>query len=151
MHDAEYADRFWAKVDRSDESGCWLWTAHTAAGYGRFRMNRPRRVACAHRVAYELVVGPIPEGLDLDHLCRNRGCVNPAHLEPVTRGENVRRGAKGRLVTHCPQGHEYDGPNTYVDPKGLRHCRACRRERELQRYYRLKRQTDATTGQKDTD
>lgn len=151
MQDAEYAARFWAKVDRSDEDGCWLWLAHTAAGYGRFRLSNPRRIEGAHRVAYELLIGPIPEGLDIDHLCRNRSCVNPAHLEPVTRGENVRRGARGRLVTHCPQGHAYDEPNTYVDPQGLRHCRACRRARELDRYHRRKHDASTATRTEDAD
>lgn len=139
----ETSERFWSKVDTGGR--CWIWLASVSpSGYGKFRLSDPRRLVAAHRFAYELEVGPIPEGLDLDHLCRNRGCVNPAHLEPVTRSENVRRGTKGRLVTHCPQGHEYDEANTYVSPQGLRHCRRCRRERELARYHRLKEQNDAT-------
>lgn len=79
---------FWSRVDKTD--GCWLWTSTVVwNGYGQFRINN-RRVY-AHRFAYEQVVGPVPDGLD--HLCRNRRCVNPAHLEPVTRQENLRRGA----------------------------------------------------------
>lgn len=87
-------ERFLAKaIIPSDVlSGCWEWRAAKAGGgYGRFAPDGRRQVQ-AHRFAYEIVCGAIPDGLDLDHLCRNRGCVNPAHLEPVTRQENVRRG-----------------------------------------------------------
>jgi hypothetical protein len=88
----------------------------------------------AHRFAYELLVGPIPEGLELDHLCRNHACVNPAHLEPVIHVENIRRGdtdAQGRCnrdKTHCPAGHPLDEANTYHNPHGWRACRTCNRE-----------------------
>jgi hypothetical protein len=97
-----FLDRFWSKVDDSGSRGCWEWlAAKERTGYGTFFCRHvigrgtaiPER---AHRVAYELLVGPIQAGLTLDHLCRNRGCVNPAHLEPVTRGENVRRGVISR-------------------------------------------------------
>lgn len=92
------AERFWAKVDRGGPDDCWLWRAATEpAGYGHFKLHgRPQR---AHRVAFELLVAPIPEGMHLDHLCRMPGCVNPRHLEPVTPAENNRPGA-----THCPRG-----------------------------------------------
>lgn len=80
----------------------------------------------AHRVAYEHMVGPIPDGLDLDHLCRRRNCINPAHLDPVTRKVNIQR-ATDRIVT-CPRGHDYDAGNTYIDPKGHRRCRECKRQ-----------------------
>ena len=129
------ADRFWPKVRKTD--GCWEWTAcRTRSGYGNIGMGD--RVLFAHRVAYELCVGPIPPGLTLDHLCRNRGCVNPAHLEPVTMRENLRRGMSPvgieARTTHCPRGHAYDQENTEVR-RGRRHCRLCRVVRN--RAYRL--------------
>ena len=133
------ADRFWEKVDKGGE--CWEWTGNTFSnGYGCIHGGRDagqKFNLLAHRVAYELTVGPIPEGLTLDHLCRNILCVNPAHLEPVTIRENVLRGdgvsARAAKVTHCPQGHPYSGDNLHVRPDGSRHCRACHRERERAR------------------
>ena len=109
---------------------CWLWAGrHDSAGYGR--MDRARSI---HRTTYEMYVGPIPDDLELDHLCRNHGCCNPAHLEPVTHAENVRRGESGiagKSRTHCPQGHPYDEQNTYLRPDrpGNRDCRICMSER----------------------
>ena len=123
-----FEDRFWGKVDKaSDPDGCWLWLAGTARGYGMIDLSHSRRRALAHRVAYELARGPIPDGLQLDHLCRNPRCVNPAHLDPVTCLENVRRGLSGVLKTHCHKGHEYTPENLYIDRKNHRHCRICLR------------------------
>ena len=135
------SDRFLAKIV-ADPRGCWIWQATTNAdGYGQFRVGD--RMVKAHRFAYELLVGPIPNGLELDHLCRVRNCVNPAHMEPVTHTENVRRGEAGkhhRDRTHCPQGHPYAGENLYVVPDGYRECRTCRRARNLAYYHARKAQ-----------
>lgn len=121
-----WPERFWVKVDRSD--GCWLWTgALDHAGYGRVGVGKGR-TKLAHRVAYELAVGPIPdETPHLDHLCRNTSCVRPDHLEPVTQEENNRREAAAR--THCVHGHELTEENTYRRRNGSRECRTCIRAR----------------------
>lgn len=121
-------DRIESRLDRT--GGCWLWTGKCdRGGYGRiWTAGRHRRV---HRVAYEAWVGPIPEGLEIDHLCRVRNCVNPAHLEPVTQAENVRRQARSQK-TECVNGHPYTPENTYLRPgkgHGRRDCRTCIRER----------------------
>lgn len=121
-------DRFWPRVDKQDD-GCWLWTATLDSdGYGSLWVQGT--MVSTHRFAYELLVGPIPDGLTLDHLCRVRRCVNPDHLEPVTHRENTLRGesfaAANAAKTRCPRGHPYDDENTYVDGDGGRHCRTCR-------------------------
>ena len=117
-------ERFWSKVEKTPT--CWLWTGScNPKGYGQFRVGKKK--PGAHRVAYEWLVGPIPEGMQLDHLCRVRNCVNSDHLEVVTNLENNRRGERANR-THCKQGHEYNEENTYRHPDGWRDCRACQRE-----------------------
>lgn len=119
---AKTADRFWGKVVwNGDENECWTWQAALSHdGYGCFVTGG--RHFPAHRFAYELLVGPIPAV---------RHCVNPAHLEPVTRRENLLRGntiqARNAAKTHCPQGHPYSGDNLYVDARGCRSCWTCKR------------------------
>lgn len=116
--------------------GCWEWTAYRLPnGYGTFWTGTHKTTA--HRAVYEALVGPIPAALELDHLCRNRGCVRPDHLEPVTGKENVRRGVAGlvnggrnRAKTHCPAGHGYSGDNLYTYKDGRRICRTCDRARK---------------------
>lgn len=90
MAEIPLSSRLWRHLDRSGE--CWVWTGALNTGYGRVHVGPGRRSAYGHRVLYEMLVGPVPEGLDLDHLCRNRACCNPDHLEPVTRQENLLRG-----------------------------------------------------------
>lgn len=125
------AEMFWNKVAVTD--GCWEWTAaKNQSGYGRFWDGE--RCVQAHRWAYEQLVGPIPDALELDHLCRNRGCVRPEHLEPVTGYENILRGEGGSAMnarkTRCWRGHSLgeDG-DVYVARDGARSCRECRRIR----------------------
>lgn len=146
------SDRFWDKVEKTDE--CWVWTAAKTAGYGRFWQDG--KMLNAHRVAYEMLVGPIPDGLQLDHLCRNRACVRPDHLEVVTQQENISRGDVGRHgnnanagsnnreKTHCARGHEYTPENTYLTKQGPdgrqrhRNCRECQREANRRSYWKKK-------------
>jgi hypothetical protein len=130
-----WPDRFWAKVEKTET--CWLWrgtTTRPVNGYGQIRLDR--RMVTSHRVAYELLVGPIPEGLELDHLCRVRHCVNPVHLEPVTPHENLLRGegpaARHARKTHCHRGHPLSGANLRMCNGGRsRRCRECKRENDL--------------------
>ena len=131
------ADRFWSKVIRDPDTDCWEWLGARVNGYGRF-YTPERNAGLAHRWAYEHLVGPVPEGLQLDHLCRNRGCVNPEHLEPVTQWENVMRGrglaAQNASLTHCRQGHELTPENVYIRAANpWRGCRICQREYDRRR------------------
>jgi len=140
---------FKSKEDRATEfflrvevtpSGCWNWLGgHFSDGYGTFWDNK--RAVYAHKFSYEQLVGVVPIGLDLDHLCHNRGCVNPQHLEAVTHGVNVRRGLAPRLSkqrqtnkTHCPYGHPYNEINTvWVKNGRWRECRLCRKRYRQER------------------
>lgn len=127
LMDGEYFRRH-VDIDTLDDPGCWEWKGSRLKG-GYAHAHRPHRRILAHRFAYELLVGPIPQGLHLDHLCRNRACVNPAHLEPVSARENILRGtsmcAANAKKTHCKRGHPYDEKNTYINPNGARSCRVC--------------------------
>ena len=137
-----FETRFWARVDKSGPNGCWLWTGWTGRrGYGA--VGRGGSKFQTHRIAYELLVGAIPNGLELDHLCRTPPCLNPEHLEPVTRLENQRRaflavGHHQSKKTHCLRGHPFNLFNTYFHG-GSRQCRVCKnlsekaKRREAQR------------------
>jgi hypothetical protein len=134
------AQRFWAKVEKTDT--CWMWKGGvSSSGYGMFCGGRQFPITCAHRVAYEFACGPIPAGKEIDHLCRVRTCVNPAHLEAVTRSENMRRipsAPRPQLrKARCANGHEFTPENTVVYPKdGARRCRECVRARARIRVWR---------------
>jgi hypothetical protein len=145
---AERETQFWAKVSKAGSVDCWVWrAARIPDGYGQFgNGDDPSRSTLAHRVAYELLVGPIPEGLVIDHLCRNRPCVNPAHLEPVTRRENTMRSAIVPQVavlseTHCKRGHPLDG----VQHNGNRRCSTC--QRTAMREYQQRRRARLRASQ----
>ena len=122
---------FWAKVTHDASTNCWEWQAfRMPRGYGTIKWRQKQYLA--HRLAYEKLVGNVPDGLELDHLCRNTSCVNPAHLEPVTHAENVKRGRGGAhnaVKTHCPSGHPYSGENLRISTNqrgGIhRTCKQC--------------------------
>jgi hypothetical protein len=149
-------DRLLARVRYDGD--CWVWTGskNARSGYGVIKVGgRSGKLLYVHRVSYETFIGPIPEGLHIDHVqergCRFRLCINPAHLEAVTQAENNRRmdfdrGAVNRSKTHCPAGHEYAGENLYTNPQGKRMCRTCLRE--SYRRYRLKRSRVTSTAQR---
>ena len=146
-------ERFWSKVALPDENGCMLWLASSKSnGYGQFGIGGKNLYA--HRVAYLWLVGPIPDELQLDHLCRNRKCVAPDHLEAVTQQENLRRGEAGinnRVKTHCPHGHRFTPENTKLNRQGSRMCAICKRvaSRESMRRIRARKRAAVASVQAD--
>lgn len=120
---ADPIERFWSKVDKTDT--CWLWRGNRRKRGGYGSLGWQGRTVAAHRLAYEMLVGPIPDGLVLDHTCRETSCVNPEHLEPVTVEENSSRARKRPPATMCGQGHPLTGDNVVSRKDGSRYCRSC--------------------------
>ena len=137
-----WRERLWEKVDKSGD--CWVWTASVdGGGYGQIAVNGT--VRGVHRISYEETAGPIPDGLEIDHLCRNRRCVRPSHLEAVSHRENILRGisfsAENARKTHCPRGHPLSGSNILMHRFlriGKRVCRTCTNEQQRAAYHRRK-------------
>jgi hypothetical protein len=126
------------RISIGDAESCWDWHGSLDRdGYGKASSR------LAHRVVYEALKGPVEDGLVIDHLCRNRVCCNPRHMEIVSNAENILRGSSWSAVnarkTHCPQGHPYDEENTYLTRLGKRQCRSCHRKRDRERM-RIKRE-----------
>ncbi len=138
--DPKVAQRFVAKVDLSAPSGCWLWTAAKRSGTGHPVFSVGKLSTSANRWLYVWLVGPIPAGHDLDHLCRNPPCVNPEHMEAVSHQENLQRGVFTRsLLDTCKNGHEWTRDNTRIyrnkarDGRPYKQCNACCRDRQAKR------------------
>jgi hypothetical protein len=137
-------ERFWSKVRPAGHDACWEWTASLSAGPsgGYAQYKHEGRVTRGHRLTFQYFIGEIPDGLVLDHLCRNRACVNPYHLEPVTRRENTIRGetlaAQQLKQTHCLNGHELSPDNIYSTRPTRRSCKTCARN-SARAAYKLKR------------
>ena len=124
------SERFWSKVQKTD--GCWIWTGGQGHGYGRFSVACHQTIS-AHRYAYQTLVAEVAPGKEVDHICKNRACVNPGHLEVVTHKENLLRADTGfaavnKRKTHCPSGHPYSEENTHLRGGNWRVCKICRRD-----------------------
>lgn len=146
-------EAFWARVDKNGPGGCWLWTGHLQpSGYARTRTPSGSSRA-VHLIVYEMLVGPIPHGMQIDHVCHTRACnggsscahrrcCNPQHLQPVTPLQNLARSsnfiATNLMTSHCPRGHPYSGENLRVNSRGARECRTCRNE-EMRLYYQRRK------------
>lgn len=140
LSDIKILKRFTDKFSIGHESGCWEWECNILHGYGRFCHGRGKHYP-AHRVLYEYLNGKIEEGLELDHLCRNKKCINPYHLEPVTHAENVRRATpfiNYKRADFCHRGHKLEGDNLKFNRIGYRRCKSCHRDKERERYHRNK-------------
>lgn len=129
---ADPLERFWSKVDKR-EGGCWYWQGNRRRRGGYGSMFWQGSLQSSHRIAYQILIGPIPDGLVLDHLCREPACVNPDHLEPVTVAENSSRARRGKLATECSSGHPMSGHNLVLRKDGARYCRSCFNERQQSR------------------
>lgn len=151
MVEPGWTARFWPKVERRNDNECWPWKAAlNEGGYGRLLVDG--KMERSHRLAYTLLVGPIPEGLVIDHLCRNRACCNPSHMEPVSNAENVARGtvrqrlsAKYAAITHCKRGHAY-AENSFRNKRGARVCKLCKAHVAKERNQRLTEERRARPG-----
>lgn len=147
LSEVEMAKKIISDIDRVFKSvevvidSCWIWSGPLDKdGYARSikigsRSDGSRRFVRSHRFVYEQMVGPIPDGITIDHLCRNRCCLNPAHLEPVTGRENTQRGWR-KNKTHCKHGHPLSGQNLIVNKNGSRNCRECRARLVREHYQR---------------
>lgn len=136
------------------ETGCWLWTGnYIKDGYGHLKVDGRNR--SAHTLSYEAFVGPVPDGLELDHTCKRRLCFSPLHLEPVTHRVNVLRGGGPAAVnarkTHCDAGHDYSDPDVLGRNGNQRYCKVCNRERRMESLARLSSRTECTNGHDLTD
>jgi hypothetical protein len=126
----DLVERLWLRLEVEPTTQCWIWARHKAGGYGRIRFQG--RMESVHRVVWWLLRGPLPEDLEPDHLCRNKACANPDHLDFVTHRTNVQRGEAGKFKsgrTHCKWGHPFDKENTRIRANGGRACKECMRKR----------------------
>lgn len=143
---AHRVELFMAKVAIGHGGGCWFWLGDKDERLGYGRCSRYGRKIMAHRESYSLFIGPVPPGLELDHLCKNRACVRPDHMEPVTHAENILRGdtfqARNAAKSACDNGHPFDSSNTAIRVRRSRGgrtsriCRTCERQRGRKYYAR---------------